>query len=151
MRKTKTALIGAAAASFLLVLAGCSSSDDTAASESASPIESPTTEAPVSPTSPSASPTTSTTSPTASPTNVLCTETAILDAIPDGSKMVRFDCAQAGDEYWAATEVKPGPTLFFLRDDDSAWTVETADAICGTASAALPEKILDYCDVLPPR
>ena len=137
MRKTKSALLGVTAASFLLVLAGCSSSDDTAASESASPIASPTTAAPVTPTQSS--------SPTSSPTSSLCSESAILDAIPEGSEMVRYDCAEVGDELWAATEVKPGPTVFFLKANNDQWDVMTEDEVCGTASAGLPDSILDYC------
>jgi len=59
--------------------------------------------------------------------------------------MVKYDCAEVGDELWAATEVKPGPTVFFLKANNDKWDVMTEDEVCGTASAGLPESILDYC------
>jgi len=59
--------------------------------------------------------------------------------------MEKFTCAEAGSEYWAAAEVKPGPTVFFLKWSGSTWDVMTSDEVCGTASAGLPDKLLDYC------
>lgn len=117
-------------------LAGCSgSTSDTAASPTASTA--PTSAAPSpSPTQTTASPSTSTD---------LCSEEAILAALPQGSEMSRFDCADVAGVQWAAAEVQPGPTVFFLQDADGTWDVSTSDEICGTASAGLPPKLLDYC------
>ena len=66
-------------------------------------------------------------------------------ALPGGSRMKRFDCAEVGDTDWAAARVAPGPTVFFLQWDGKAWQAEDSDSVCGTASAGLPSKLLDYC------
>ena len=60
--------------------------------------------------------------------------------------MVRFDCETVAGTQWAAAEVEPGPTVFFLQEQNGKWDVSTSDEICGTASAGLPPKLLAYCD-----
>lgn len=120
-------------------LSACSdSSSDSAASPAASPAQ---TSAAPSPTQTTASPSPA----TASPTTDLCSEESILAAIPEGSEMVRYDCADVSGTQWAAAEVDPGPTVFFLQAAGDTWQVSTSDEICGTASAGLPPKLLDYC------
>jgi hypothetical protein len=95
-------------------------------------------------------------SPTASPSTrpsekkAECTSEAILAALPGGATMVEFGCADAGDVEWAAARTNPGDTLFFLRWDERRWKAEEADAVCGTASAGIPEALLDYCPVPSP-
>ena len=132
MEKRRATLLAAGTLS-VAALSGCSnSSSDSAASPSAA---APTSAAPM--------PTQTTASPSA--TSDLCSEDAILAAIPEGSEMVRFDCADVAGTQWAATEVNPGPTVFFLKDAGGTWDVSTSDKICGTASAGLPPKLLDYC------
>ncbi len=121
-------------------LAGCSgsssSSDATPTQTAASPVTSPT-------------PTETEASPTVSPTTSdLCTEEAILAAIPEGSEMVKFTCSDVDGTQWAAAEVQPGPTVFFLQDNGGTWDVSTSDEVCGTASAGLPEALLDYCSAV---
>lgn len=59
--------------------------------------------------------------------------------------MVRYTCASDGDMEYAAAEVNPGPTVFFLTLDNGTWDVSTSDEVCGTASAGYPPEILDYC------
>lgn len=118
-------------------LAGCSGSSS---SSEASPTQ--TAESPV--TSPTPAETTA--SPTSSPTSgSLCTEEAIMAAIPEGSEMVKYNCANVAGTEWAAVEVQPGPTVFFLQANGDTWDVSTSDEVCGTASAGLPPELLDYC------
>ena len=118
-------------------LAGCS---DSSSSSEASPTQ--TTASPV--TSPT--PTETTASPTTSPTSgSLCSEEAIMAAIPEGSEMVKYNCANVAGTEWAAVEVQPGPTVFFLQANGDTWDVSTSDEVCGTASAGLPPELLDYC------
>jgi hypothetical protein len=122
-------------------LAGCSNSSSSPevspTQTEASPVTSPT------PTETTASPTTT---PTSSPTTgSLCTEEAIMAAIPEGSTMVKYNCANVAGTEWAAVEVDPGPTVFFLQASGETWDVSTSDEVCGTASAGLPPELLDYC------
>lgn len=112
-------------------LSGCSGSDS-AASPSASPAQTRAT--------PSSTPATS-----LSPATDLCSEDAILAAIPEGSELLQYDCFNVDGVEWAATEVNPGPTVFFLEDVSGSWNVHTSDEICGTASAGFPPDLLDYC------
>lgn len=126
MRTTRrlSPTIGIAVAGTALALTGCSSGTSTSA-QSPSP-------------SPSA--------PTASPTETgRCSSEAILAVLPEGATMVRFDCESVEGTQWAAAEVEPGPTVFFLQESGDTWNVSTSDEVCGTASAGLPPKLLDYC------
>lgn len=86
-------------------------------------------------------------SPTATNTiaPATCTQASILGALPNGSSMVSYKCANVGGTKWAAAKVNPGPTVFFLHANGSTWQVQTADEICGTASAGLPDAILAFC------
>jgi hypothetical protein len=59
--------------------------------------------------------------------------------------MEKYDCATVGDTEWAAAEVDPGNTVFFLQWNGSSWDASTADSVCGTASAGLPSSLLSYC------
>ena len=96
---------------------------------------------------------TATPAPTASPSKkkkAECTSEAILAALPGGATMVEFGCANDGDVEWAAARTNPGNTLFFLRWDGHRWKAEVADAVCGTASAGIPEALLDYCPAPSP-
>lgn len=63
--------------------------------------------------------------------------------------MVKFDCAKVGDTDWAAAQVDPGSTIFFLQWSGNAWTAEDSDSVCGNASAGLPAKLLAYCPANP--
>lgn len=131
------ALAGAATIA-TAALTGCSGS--TTSEPTTSPTVAPTTQAPT---------TTAPTSPTPTSTSSeTCSEQSILSALPEGSEMVRFDCADVSGTTWAAAEVKPGPTVFFLQDNAGTWDVSTSDEVCGTASAGLPQKLLDYCSAV---
>ena len=126
----------------IAALAGCSSSSSTSES---TPTPTQTAASPVA----SPAPTETETTPTASPTTGdLCTEEAILAAIPEGSEMVKFNCADVSGTQWAAVEVQPGPTVFFLQASGDTWDVSTSDEVCGTASAGLPPELLDYCSAV---
>jgi hypothetical protein len=95
---------------------------------------------------PSSSPTTSATS---SNTKADCSSEAILSALPGGSTMQKFDCAKVGDTDWAAAEVNPGSTVFFLQWNGIGWNPEDTDSVCGNASAGLPQSLLAYCQAAP--
>jgi len=85
-------------------------------------------------------------SPSNSPTvPTPCTSDAILAALPGGATMQRYTCAQVGDIHWAAARVDPGNTVFFLKSNGHTWQAMTADSVCGTASAGLPQTLLAYC------
>lgn len=114
-----------AGAAMVVGMAACSSSSS---STEASPAESPAQPATASPTS-----------------GDLCTAEAILASVPQGATMVRFDCETVAGTQWAAAEVEPGPTVFFLQEQNGTWDVSTSDEVCGTASAGLPPKLLAYC------
>jgi hypothetical protein len=60
--------------------------------------------------------------------------------------MVKYNCADVSGTQWAAVEVNPGPTVFFLQASGGAWDVSTSEEVCGTASAGLPPELLDYCN-----
>ncbi len=133
----------------IVLLAGLSAAALTGCSGSSSSSEASPSQTPASPT---ASPTptetvteTATATATATPTDSLCTEEAIMAAIPEGSEMVKYNCADVSGTQWAAVEVKPGPTVFFLQASGDTWDVSTSDEVCGTASAGLPPELLDYC------
>jgi hypothetical protein len=124
-------------------LTGCSSSSS---SSETSPTPTETVASPT-PTETAASPTPTET--TASPTSgSLCSEEAIMAAIPEGSEMVKYNCANVSGTEWAAVEVQPGPTVFFLQASGDTWDVSTSDEVCGTASAGLPPELLDYCSAV---
>lgn len=74
-----------------------------------------------------------------------CSAESIASALPGGSEVVKFDCADVSGTEWAAASVSPGPTVFFLQWSGGAWKAETSDEVCGTASAGLPEVLLSYC------
>jgi co-chaperonin GroES (HSP10) len=86
------------------------------------------------------------TDPTRSAAKASCSSDAILAALPGGATMRRFDCAKVGDTEWAAAQVNPGDTVFFLQWNGRAWDAEDSDSVCGTASAGLPAKLLAYCE-----
>jgi hypothetical protein len=91
-------------------------------------------------------PTPSRTSTTDTPTSKAdCSPDAILQALPASATMIKFDCATAGNTDWAAAQVNPGTTVFFLQWNGTAWDAEDSDSVCGTASAGLPQKLLAYC------
>lgn len=119
-------LLAVGAATLALALGACSSGTST---------DSTTT-----PAATSAAPT------SAAPTEGAgCTAESLLAVLPEGATMVRFDCESVSGTEWAAVEVQPGPTVFFLQQQGDTWDVSTSDEICGTASAGLPPKLLDYC------
>ena len=122
---TRVLTVSGATAELVLGMAACSSSSS---STEASPAAS------------SAQPATA--SPTAGDA---CTAEAILASVPQGATMVRFDCETVEGTLWAAAEVEPGPTVFFLQEQNGTWDVSTSDEVCGTASAGLPPKLLAYC------
>lgn len=124
--KTTLPLLAAGAASLALTLGACSSGSSTGGAST--------------PAATSAAPT------TAAPTQAGgCTAESILAVLPEGATIVRFDCESVSGTEWAAAEVEPGPTVFFLQQRSGTWDVSTSDEICGTASAGLPPKLLDYC------
>ena len=91
-------------------------------------------------------PTPSSTSTTDTPASKAdCSPDAILRALPDSATMIKFECARAGDTDWAAAQVNPGTTVFFLQWNGTTWDAEDSDSVCGTASAGLPERLLAYC------
>lgn len=114
----KALLVVASAA--VLAIAGCSSSTDSDAE--------------------------STASPTATTGGGKCTEADLAAALPEGSTVSKYDCADVEGTEWAAVEVSEGPTVFFLTRDGDRWDVSTSDEICGAASAGLPDSLLSYCD-----
>lgn len=90
-----------------------------------------------------------TATPTASPTSTggACTAAALQASLPSGAKLQSFTCANVGGTRWAAGQYMTGPEVanFFAKSEGGSWTSVSADEICGTASAGLPQKILDYC------
>lgn len=128
--------VPAVLAAGVLALAACSSGSSGGSSAT------PTSAAP---TSASASPTSA--SPAAS--GAPCTAEALQAVVPQGSEITDFVCESIPDQQWAAgTATAPGGEApFFAKADAPAteWTTVPAEEICGTASAGLPEKILDYC------
>ncbi len=95
-------------------------------------------------TAPTASPT-STPSPTS--VSAACTATALSAALPSGAKLQSFVCTNVAAERWAAGQYMSGPAVenFFAKADGNAWKSVSKDEVCGTASAGLPPKLLDYC------
>jgi co-chaperonin GroES (HSP10) len=79
------------------------------------------------------------------PATAACTSEAILAALPSGATMEEFTCADVGGKKWAAARVKPGNTVFFLQWNGTKWNAEDSQAVCGTASAGLPQSLLSYC------
>lgn len=135
VRTDRLLALAAGATIAAAALAGCSSS--TEPEVTTSPTVAPTSQAPT-----TAAPTTA--APTSTPTE-LCSEQSLLAALPEGSEMVKFNCASVSGTQWAAVEVNPGPTVFFLQDNGGTWDVSTSEEVCGTASAGLPPELLDYC------
>lgn len=117
-------LLAVGAATLALALGACSSGTSTDSTTPAATSAAPTT---------------------AAPTGGGCTAESLLAVLPEGATMVRFDCESVSGTEWAAVEVQPGPTVFFLQQQGDTWDVSTSDEICGTASAGLPPKLLDYC------
>ncbi len=101
-----------------------------------------TTASPSASSSASASPTMSPTSTTAA-----CTATALSAALPSGSQLQSFVCVNVSAERWAAGQYMSGPAVenFFAKAEGTTWKSISKDEVCGTASAGLPQKILDYC------
>lgn len=75
-----------------------------------------------------------------------CTKESLQSALPNGSEISKFTCADVAGTEWAAVKVSAGNTVFFLQKKGDAWNASTAQEICGTASAGLPQQILDYCN-----
>ena len=124
-RRRRAALLLAALPIAAVALAGCSSSGSSDASSSPSPT------------------------PTSS-TSASCSPDALLAAVPSGAEMLHYDCAEVGGQEWAALEVNPGNTVFFLEWNGTAWDAMTSDDVCGTASAGVPEELLSYCQTPTP-
>ncbi len=118
MRQThQTLAIGVTAVMTVIGLGACGSSGSTASSTSAAAPSAPAD----------------------------CSTESILKALPAGSTMVKYQCADAAGVTWAAAAVNPGPTVFFLQLKNGSWSAQTADEVCGTASAGLPPAIVDFC------
>ncbi|MCX6461753.1 MAG: hypothetical protein NTZ03_15770 [Actinobacteria bacterium] len=117
MRKTNQKIALGIVAALTVALSACGSNAKTASSTSASP--------------------------TAAPAD--CSTESILKALPAGSTMVKYKCADEASITWAAAAVNPGPTVFFLQLKNGSWSAQTANAVCGNASAGLPAGILDFC------
>lgn len=81
----------------------------------------------------------------ATPTTPTCTSASLLAALPRGSRMEEFSCADVSGKRWAAVRVDPGDTVFFLQSDGRRWNAQDSDSVCGTASAGLPPSLLAYC------
>ncbi len=88
-------------------------------------------------------------SPSPTSSEAPCTATAIQAALPSGEKVTSFVCADGGDERWAAGDDsnKEFDAVFILKAEGGSWTQIDRDEVCGTASAGVPAKILEYCDV----
>ncbi len=98
--------------------------------------------------SPTMSPTMSpTASPTVAPIGAPCTSAALTEVLPSGAQLQSFVCASTGAERWAAGQYTSGPSVenFFAKAEGGTWKSVNSEEICGTASAGLPQKILDYC------
>ncbi len=138
----KTLMISAVAGLTVVSAAACSSGSSTSASTSPSP--STMTESPI--ITPTPEPTSAEPTGTAKPVGAACTSKGLLAGLPKGATMVKFNCANVGDESWAAVRVNPGPTVYFEKAVGNKWTVLTKGEVCGTASAGLPPSILAYCN-----
>ena len=75
---------------------------------------------------------------------------SLQSAIPNGAKIVSFNCGSTGGGEIAAVKFNPGPTVLFLETKNGKWAVINADRVCGTASAGLPPKVLAYCTTASP-
>ena len=75
-----------------------------------------------------------------------CSKESIQAALPNGSNVTDFSCADVSGTTWAAAKVSEGNTVFFLKKSGDKWDVSDSGSICGAASAGLPEKILSYCE-----
>lgn len=95
-------------------------------------------------TAPTASPTSS---PSPTSTTAPCTATALSASLPSDAKLQSFVCVNVAAERWAAGQYMSGPSVqnFFAKADGSTWNSVSKDEVCGTASAGLPPKLLDYC------
>lgn len=87
---------------------------------------------------------------TSGATQADCSSAALLAAVPGGATMEHYDCANAGGQEWAAVEVNPGNTVFFLQWNGTKWDAETSSDVCGTASAGVPSELLSYCGTPSP-
>jgi Putative peptidoglycan binding domain len=98
----------------------------------------------------SASPTTTAT-PTPTPTSdkAACTAAAIQASLKSGEKLLSYLCADVAAERWAAGQQSAGPDVanFFMKATGGTWELVPNDEVCGTASAGLPQEILDYCSL----
>ena len=76
-----------------------------------------------------------------------CTATALSASLPSDAKLQSFVCVNVAAERWAAGQYMSGPSVqnFFAKADGSTWNSVSKDEVCGTASAGLPPKLLDYC------
>ncbi|MFN8125313.1 MAG: peptidoglycan-binding domain-containing protein [Candidatus Nanopelagicales bacterium] len=94
---------------------------------------------------------TATASPTSTPsptsTTAPCTATALAASLPSDAQLQSFVCVNVAAERWAAGQYMSGPSVqnFFAKADGSTWKSVSKDQVCGTASAGLPPKLLDYC------
>jgi len=136
----KAAAILSIAGAATLVMAGCSSSSDTAAS--ASPTVEPTTATASASASASASPTNT----GGGGGGAECNSASIGAAIPEGATVKKFDCSSTGNGQIAGVVYGPGTSVLFLQAKGGTWEVISSDSICGGASAGLSPKLLAYCD-----
>ncbi|HAM21630.1 MAG TPA: hypothetical protein DCQ04_05025 [Actinobacteria bacterium] len=126
-------VVAAGTSAVVVALGACSSNSNSSSSSSPTPTQS-TSSATSSPTSSGAS----------------CTTESIQSAIPNGAKVVSFNCGNAGGAEIAAVKFNPGPTVLFLETKNGKWEVINPDRICGAASAGLPAKVLAYCTAASP-
>src|SRR5665647_30890 len=136
----RAALLVACGGSGLALLAGCSSTSSNDATTTATPTH--VTPSGVIP-SRSAAPAND------SPSGALsvlgeCNEPSLLAALPEVSKVIKFQCEIASPWMWAAARVN-GPRVFFLQTRGGAWRVSEADQVCGVPSKGVPKELLAFC------
>lgn len=126
-------VVAAGTSAMVVVLGACSSNSSSSSSSSPTPTQSSSS---------------ATSSPTSS--GASCTSESLQSAIPNGAKIVSFNCGSTGGGEIAAVKFNPGPTVLFLETKNGKWAVINADRVCGTASAGLPPKVLAYCTTASP-
>jgi len=93
---------------------------------------------------------TATPTPTPTPSPAApCVAEAVAEVLKGAEQLRSYTCADAGDERWAAGKTAKGDDgveySFFAQADREIWVRVPSRRVCGTASAGLPQSILNYC------
>lgn len=135
---TRGVLLTAAAGTAVAGIAACSSNNSSSnASASASTSASTSSASPTS---------TGTTSPTS------CTISALSTAVPGGGTVIKYACGNTGSKEIAAVKYNPGGKTVWMYVNKDQWQADDsiANQVCGTASAGLPQALLDMCPSATP-